>query len=221
MDAQAAYDRIVQGGLMAGMRGKFPPPVALDVVRALLDAGQIDVLEFTMNSERAIEAMQAAKQAFGDAVVSGMGTVLDVEMAQRVLDAGADYIVAPSFNRDVVELAQRAGVLVIPGVITPTESVDAWATGAKLLKIFPIGVLGLEYFKAVRGPLSHIQFMCNGGMTDQNVADFLKAGAVACGMAGWLTGDGSMPLERIAQRARILREIVTSVRTGQPQRTPA
>lgn len=218
MDAQTAYDRIAQSGLMAGMRGHFPPDVALDHVRVLLDAGQIDALEFTMNSDRPIEAMQAAKREFGDAVLSGMGTVLDAETARRVLDAGADFIVAPSFNREVVALAQAADVLIAPGVITPTECADAWATGVKLLKIFPIGSMGLDYFKSVRGPLSHLQFMCNGGMTDQNVADFLKAGAVACGMAGWLTGDGSMPLERVAQRARILREIVTSVRTGQPQR---
>lgn len=218
MNAQTAYDRIVQGGLMAGMRGHFPPDLALEYVRVLLDAGQIDVLEFTMNSEQAIEAMQAAKREFGDAVVSGMGTVLDAETAKRVLDAGADFIVAPSFNREVVALAQSADVMIAPGVITPTECVDAWAMGVKLLKIFPIGSLGLDYFKSVRGPLSHMKFMCNGGMTDQNVGDFLKAGAVACGMAAWLTGDGSMPLERVAQRARALRAIVTSVQTGQPVR---
>ncbi len=217
MDAQAAYDRVAHCGLMAGMRGHFPPEVALEFVRVLLDAGQIDVLEFTMNSERPIEAMRAAKREYGDAVVSGMGTVLDGEMARRVLDAGADFIVAPSFNREVVALAQAAGVLVVPGVITPTECVDAWATGVKLLKIFPIGALGLDYFKAVRGPLDHMQFMCNGSMTDQNVGDFLKAGAVACGLAGWLTGEGSMPLERVAQRARIVREVVTAARAGQRQ----
>lgn len=218
MDAQVAYDRIAQSGIMAGMRGQFPPEVALDYVRVLLDAGQIDALEFTMNSPQAVEAMRAAKKAFGDQVLSGMGTVLDAEMARRVLDAGADFIIAPSFNREVVALAQDAGVLVVPGVITPTEAVDAWATGVKLLKIFPIGSLGLDYFRSVRGPLDHIKFMCNGGMTDENAGAFLKAGAVACGMAGWLTGTGSMPLDQVAHRARTLREIVTSVRTGQPQK---
>lgn len=218
MDAQTAFDRMVQSGLMAGMRGQFPPAVALEYTRVLLDAGQIDALEFTMNSTQPIEAMQAAKKAYGDAVIAGMGTVLDGETARRVLDAGADFIVAPSFNREVVALAQAANVLVVPGVITPTEAVDAWATGVKMLKIFPIGSLGLDYFKAVRGPLSHIPFMCNGGMTGENAGAFLKAGAVACGMAGWLTGAGSMPLEQVAQRARSLREIVTSVRSGQPLR---
>jgi len=217
MNAQTALVRIEQSGLMAGMRGHFPPDIALEHARILIENGQIDVFEFTMNSERPLEAMQATKKRYGDACV-GMGTVLDGEMARRVIEAGADFVIAPSFNREVVAVAQAAGVLVVPGVMTPTEAQDAWSTGAKLLKIFPIGALGLEYFKAVRAPLDHIKFICNGGMSDQNVADFLKAGAVACGMAAWLTGDGSTPPERLAQRARLLREIVTSVRTGQPRR---
>jgi 2-dehydro-3-deoxyphosphogluconate aldolase/(4S)-4-hydroxy-2-oxoglutarate aldolase len=216
MNAQAAYDRIEHSGLMAGMRGHFPPDVALKHVDVLLSAGQIDVFEFTMNSDRPIEAMQAAKKRYGDDISAGMGTVLDAEMAKRVLDAGADFIIAPSFNREVIALAQQRDVLVVPGVITPTECVDAWATGVKLLKIFPIGSMGLDYFKAVRGPLNHIKFICNGGMTDQNSADYLKAGAIACGMAGWMTGDGSMPMETLAHRARTMREIVTSLRTKQP-----
>lgn len=218
IDPQTALDRIEQSALMAGMRGKFPPEVALEIVDVLLETAQIDVLEFTMNSERPLEAMAAAKKRYGDRVVSGMGTVLDAEMARRVIDAGGDFIIAPSFSREVIEAGHKAGLLVVPGVLTPTECVDAWAAGAKLLKIFPIGAMGLDYFKSVRGPLNHVKFICNGGMVDTNIADFLKAGAVACGMAGWLTGDGSMPLEQIERRGRTLREIVTSVRTGQPIR---
>jgi 2-dehydro-3-deoxyphosphogluconate aldolase/(4S)-4-hydroxy-2-oxoglutarate aldolase len=145
-----------------------------------------------------------------------MGTVLDAETARRALDAGADFIVAPSFSRDVVNISHQADVLAIPGVITPTEAVDAWATGAKLLKIFPIGVLGVDYFKALRGPLDHIAFCCNGGMDETNVGPFIKAGAVACGLAGWLTGDGTAPLETIGHRARVVRELVDSASSGQP-----
>jgi 2-dehydro-3-deoxyphosphogluconate aldolase/(4S)-4-hydroxy-2-oxoglutarate aldolase len=215
MNAQTAFDSIARSGLMAAMRGKFPPAVALDVTGVLMKAG-IPVFEFTMNSEQPLEAMQAAKREYGDDACVGMGTVLDTDMAKRALDAGADFVVAPSFSREVVEITHQAGVLAIPGVITPTEAVDAWATGAKLLKIFPIGVLGLDYFKAVRGPLDHIAFCCNGGMDETNVGPFIKAGALACGMAGWLTGDGSLPLETIARRGQILRDIVDATRSGQP-----
>src|SRR5690606_12322370 len=108
------------------------------------------------------------------------------------------------------------GVMVAPGVITPTEAVDAWSMGVKMLKIFPIGALGVEYFKAVRGPLDHIPFCCNGAMDDSNVGAFIKAGAVACGVGGWLTGDGTMPLEATARRAQTLRDIVDAARSNQP-----
>lgn len=215
MNAQTAFDSIARSGLMAAMRGHFPPPVALDVAHSLFDSG-IGVFEFTMNSVQPLEAMQAAKREFGDSACVGMGTVLDAETARRALDAGADFIVAPSFNRDVVNITHQAGVLAVPGVITPTEAVDAWAAGARLIKIFPIGALGLDYFKAIRGPLDQIAFCCNGSMDETNVGAFIKAGAVACGMAGWLTGDGALPLETIAQRARLIREVVDSARSGQP-----
>lgn len=217
MNTQTAFDYVQRVGLMAGMRGYFPPHIALQVTGVLMGEG-INVFEFTMNSEQAIEAMQAAKREYGADACVGMGTVLDAETATRVLDAGADFIVSPAFNRDVVRAAQEADVLVAPGVITPTECVDAWALGVKLLKIFPIGPLGIDYFKAIRGPLDHIQFMCNGGTNDVTVRQFMEAGAVACGMANWLTGDGHMPLETIRTRARLLRQIVQEVRTG--QKTP-
>lgn len=215
MNAQITFEQIARTGLMAAMRGHFPPSIALDVTRALIRSG-INVFEFTMNSTEPLAAMQAVKREFGADACVGMGTVLDEDTARRALDAGADFVVAPSFSPKVVALAAEADVLAIPGVITPTEAVDAWATGAKLLKIFPIGVLGVEYFKALRAPLDHIAFCCNGGMSETNVAEFIKAGAVACGMAGWLTGDGSMPLETITHRARVLREIVDATRSGQP-----
>lgn len=214
MDATTAYGYIERSGLVAGMRGYFPPEVALEVTRVLVEEG-INNFEFTMNSVQAIEAMKAAKREFGTDACVGMGTVLDADTAQRVLDAGADFIVSPAFSPAVVEAALAADVLVAPGVMTPTEIVNAWSMGCKMLKIFPIGSLGLDYFKAVRGPLDEVKFMCNGGMHDGNVGDFLRAGATCCGMAGWLTGDGHLALDTIRRRAQTLRRIVAEVRTGQ------
>jgi 2-dehydro-3-deoxyphosphogluconate aldolase / (4S)-4-hydroxy-2-oxoglutarate aldolase len=220
MNTETAYGYVERTGLMAGLRGYFPPENSLEIARVLVDEG-INVFEFTMNSIQAIEAMQAVKREFGDAACVGMGTVLDADTAKRVLDAGTDFIVAPSFSPAVVEVCQAADVLVAPGVITPTEIVDAWAMGVKLLKIFPIGSLGLDYFKAIRGPLDHVKLMCNGGTNDVTVREFMKAGAVACGMASWLTGDGYVPLDTIRQRARTLREIVDEVRSGQQHKVTA
>lgn len=215
MSPQTAYEMIEKTMILAGTRGAFPPEVALRVAAVLVSEG-INVFELTMNSEQPIEAMQAIKREYGAEACVGMGTVLDVDTACRVLDAGADFVVSPAFQPEVVQVVLDAGVLVAPGVITPSEAVNAWAMGVKILKIFPIGPLGLDYFKAIFGPLDHMKFMCNGGMNADNAYAFIQAGAVACGMAGWLTGDGSMPEATLRQRARALRNAVQAARTGQP-----
>jgi 2-dehydro-3-deoxyphosphogluconate aldolase / (4S)-4-hydroxy-2-oxoglutarate aldolase len=211
MNKNQVLQAIEQDAVVAVMRGHFPPDVALPLIEALLEEG-IHSFEFTTNSTRPIEAMQAAKSEFGDAIGVGMGTVLDVDMVRRVLDLGADFVVSPAFQPSVVEVVHQSGSLVIPGVITPSEAVLAWEMGVKLLKLFPIGVLGEQYFRALFGPLDHMKFMCNGGITAENAAGFLKAGAVALGMAGWLTGDGYTPIETIRARARQLKTAVDAAR---------
>jgi 2-dehydro-3-deoxyphosphogluconate aldolase/(4S)-4-hydroxy-2-oxoglutarate aldolase len=213
MNIETSHEMIERSGIMAGMRGVFPPPVALETAHTLMDCG-INVFELMMNSEKPLEAMQTLKREFGADACVGMGTVLDVETAKRVLDAQPDFVVAPSFSPEVVQLVQAAGVMMIPGVLTATECVDAWALGVKLLKLFPIAPLGADYLKLLRGPLDHMRFMANGGTSDANVGAFIKAGATACGLAGWLTGDGSMPQDTIRRRAQHLREIVEEARTG-------
>lgn len=214
MTPDTAYQMIKSSGLMAGMRGGFTPDVADKVTDILLEA-DINIFELTMNSPQAIESMQTIKQKLGDNACVGMGTVLTVEAAKQVLDAGADFIVSPAFQPDIVQTVMDGGILIAPGVATPTEAVLAWEMGVKLLKLFPIGALGLDYFKAMFGPLRHMNFMINGAMHDGNAGEFIKAGAVACGMAGWLTGDGTWPADKLRQRAKILRAVIHEARTGQ------
>ena len=189
--------------VVAVMRGAFPPEVALDLANVLVHEG-INSFELTMNSEQPIEAMRALKAEFGDDVAVGMGTVLSTDVARQALDAGADFVVSPVFQPAVVELVQQAGRLMVPGVATPTEAVMAWEMGVPLLKLFPIGALGLSYFNAMFGPLDHMKFMCNGAIDAENAQQFLHAGAVAVGIGGWLTGDGTWTESRLRSRARIL-----------------
>jgi 2-dehydro-3-deoxyphosphogluconate aldolase/(4S)-4-hydroxy-2-oxoglutarate aldolase len=213
VDSNTVYTFLEQGALMAGMRGQFTSDVAL-ATTAILMAEDIKVFELTMNSVEPIAVMKAVKREYGDEACVGMGTVLSVDSARHVLDAGADFIVSPAFQPDVVQTALDADVFVAPGVNTPSECVAAWGMGVKMLKLFPVGTLGVEYFNAIFGPLGHMKFMCNGGMNGKNVPQFLRAGAFACGMAGWLTGDGTMPEETIQRRARLLREAVRAARSG-------
>ncbi len=203
---------VIQGrGIVAGMRGAFPPDVALQVSDTLMSEG-ICVFELLMNSQEPIAAMQALKAEYGDEACVGMGTALDVETAHAALDAGADFIVSPAFQPDVVAVAQARDVLVGPGVATPSEAVAAWSMGVKLLKLFPIGALGIDYFRALYGPLRHMTFMCNGAMDAANAREFIAAGAVACGMGAWLVGDGTWSKSRLRSRARILVNAVASAR---------
>ncbi|MDE2951178.1 MAG: bifunctional 4-hydroxy-2-oxoglutarate aldolase/2-dehydro-3-deoxy-phosphogluconate aldolase [Chloroflexota bacterium] len=213
MDAQQALNTIKASGIVAGMRGAFPPDVALRVSDTLMGEG-INVFELMMNSEEPIFAMQALKAEYGEDACVGMGTVLDVDTAHAVLDAGADFVVSPAFQPEVVAAVQARGVLVGPGVATPSEAVAAWDMGVKLLKLFPIGALGIDYFRAIFGPLQHMSFMCNGAMDDYNAREFIGAGALACGMGGWLVGDGTWSKSRLRSRARILTNAVASARDG-------
>ncbi|MBW4438615.1 MAG: bifunctional 4-hydroxy-2-oxoglutarate aldolase/2-dehydro-3-deoxy-phosphogluconate aldolase [Pleurocapsa minor GSE-CHR-MK-17-07R] len=211
MHPQTAYDHIASAGLIVVLRGNFTPAVAVPIIETLLEAG-IRAFEFTMNSAQPLEAMAAAKAAVGESAAVGMGTVLEGDAARRALDAGADFVVAPSFSRETLAVVHGADRLMVPGVMTPTEAVDAYASGAKLIKLFPIGNLGVEYFKTLRGPLDHIPFMCNGAISEQNAGEFIRAGAVACGVGAWLTGDGTWPLDTLRERAHSLTAIVAAAR---------
>lgn len=212
MPAQEAFEWFEDGAIVAGMRGAFPPEVALKTCDILLDE-DIDCFEFTMNSEKPIAAMQAVKERFKDEVCVGMGTVLDIETAQKVIDAGADFIVSPVLQSDIVKHLVEKDILICPGVMTPSEAVQAWALNVKLLKLFPIGALGIDYFKALYAPLNHIKFMCNGAMNDKNAREFVQAGAVAAGMGSWLTGDGTWTETRLRSRAKVLVNSVASAQS--------
>ena len=210
MEEQEAFNRIVKSRLIAGMRGQFGPEVALRTCDTLIEEG-IANFEFTMNSEKPVAAMMRVKREFGDLACVGMGTVLSTAAAQEALDAGADFVVSPAFQVSVVQHVMARNILVAPGVLTPSECVAAAELGVKMQKIFPIGSLGVGYFKALRGPLHDIAFLCNGGIDAENTREFLAAGAVACGLAGWLTGTGAMSQTTIRNRARKLRKIVNEL----------
>jgi 2-dehydro-3-deoxyphosphogluconate aldolase/(4S)-4-hydroxy-2-oxoglutarate aldolase len=211
MTPEAAYDMMVEDGIVAGVRGNFPPRVMLPLAEIMIDEG-IRSFELTMNSVEPIEAMQAVKKEYGDAACVGMGTVLSVDMAKQVIDAGADFIVSPSFQPEVVEYVVSQGVFIAPGVLTPSEIVAAWGMGVKMLKLFPAGAMGLDYFKAIFNPLNHIKFMCNGAMNEKNTQEMIHAGAVAVGMASWLTGDGSWTETKMRSRAHLLKNAVRLAR---------
>ncbi|MBN1963032.1 MAG: bifunctional 4-hydroxy-2-oxoglutarate aldolase/2-dehydro-3-deoxy-phosphogluconate aldolase [Anaerolineae bacterium] len=214
MDATLALEQIKQCGIITVLRGDFPPDRAIAVCDVLLNEG-LNVVELTYNSPDWREALPAVCEAFGSDLLAGMGTVLNPAQVREALDGGAQFLVSPALDPASVSTAHAAGVLMAPGVGTATEAVQAANLGVGLIKFFPAGALGVDYFKAMRGPLNNLAFTCNGHMHVGNVGDFLAAGAAACGVAGaGLAGNGSRPLEEIRAIARELVAIVKAVRVS-------
>ncbi|WGM20294.1 bifunctional 4-hydroxy-2-oxoglutarate aldolase/2-dehydro-3-deoxy-phosphogluconate aldolase [Paenarthrobacter sp. OM7] len=143
------------------------------------------VFEITMDSETAVADITKLRNA---GATVGAGTVLDKEQAAAALDAGAEFLVSPYLDEDLVGWASAQGIPVSPGALTPTEIVRAWNAGAAAVKVFPASVAGPQLIRELRGPLGHIPLMPTGGMTAENVRGFIDAGAVAAGVGGWLTG---------------------------------
>src|SRR5438105_12489580 len=176
--------RVLDCGIIAVVRSPDSQQL-VDVCRALADGG-VTVVEITMTVPNALDVVRQVRQAMGDKLLLGAGTVLDPETARAVLLAGAEYIVAPTVNLEVIRLCQRYDKLVMPGAFTPTEIVSAWEAGADIVKVFPAEVVGPAFFKALRGPLPQIRLMPTGGVDLTTAAAFLKAGACCLGIGGQL-----------------------------------
>jgi len=181
---QDLLGRLLQSGVVAVVR-KIEADKVMNVISALVEGG-ITGIEVTMDSPNALNAISEAKKLYGDKAVIGAGTVLDGESANRAIQAGADFIFAPTLSKDTIAVSNRYGKIVIPGVFTPTEILQAYEWGADIVKVFPASVLGSQFIKDVRGPLGHIPMMPTGGIGLDNIQEYIKAGAVAAGVGGSL-----------------------------------
>jgi 2-dehydro-3-deoxyphosphogluconate aldolase/(4S)-4-hydroxy-2-oxoglutarate aldolase len=160
----------------------------VDVGRALRQGG-VQFIEITMTVPGALAVIERATAALQhDDVYIGAGTVLDSETARLAILAGANYVVSPVFRPDVVATCSRYSVAVMPGAMTPTEVLNAWEAGADVVKIFPAGVGGPQFFKDLKGPFPHIEIMPTGAVNRETAPAFIKAGACAVGVGGELAG---------------------------------
>jgi 2-dehydro-3-deoxyphosphogluconate aldolase/(4S)-4-hydroxy-2-oxoglutarate aldolase len=155
---------------------------ALMAVDALCKGG-IPVAEITLTVPGAEKVIESLRKAFGADLLVGAGTVVDVEGAQRCLDAGAQFIISPGFDAATVEFVKSRKVLMIPAALTPTEIMAAWKSGADLVKVFPCNAVGgPAYIKSLKGPFPAIPLLPTGGVNLQTAADFICAGSVALGI---------------------------------------
>ncbi|MFB6127557.1 MAG: bifunctional 4-hydroxy-2-oxoglutarate aldolase/2-dehydro-3-deoxy-phosphogluconate aldolase [Halolamina sp.] len=183
--------RLVDEGVVAVLRGTDPDAL-VETVTALQDGG-VSAVELTADSSGVTEMLEELDATFGDDVLVGAGTVLDGETARATLLAGAEFVVSPSLHHDVVDVANRYGAPVAPGVMTPTEAITAYEAGADLVKVFPAKTVGPDHLAAMKGPLGQVPMMPTGGIDADNVADYVAAGADVVG-----AGSGLVPGDAVA-----------------------
>src|SRR5215468_10757641 len=184
MSKESHLRQVLDVGIVAVVRSPDHAQL-VEVCRALADGG-VTVVEITMTVPDALGVLRQVRQALGDRVLLGAGTILDAETARAALLAGAEYLVAPTLNLDVIRLCRRYDKLVMPGAFTPTEILTAWEAGADVVKVFPAEVVGPAFFKAMRGPLPQVRLMPTGGVDLTTAAAFLKAGACCLGVGSQL-----------------------------------
>lgn len=192
-------------GLIAIIRGKFSREQVVGIAEVLL-ANQIPVMEVTLNTTGALASIRQLRDQFGDRLVVGAGTVRTAEQLEAALAAGAQFTVAPNLDLATVKAAHHHDVLHLPGVFTPTEAQTAFVAGCRMVKLFPSEIVGPRYIKAIRAPLDDIEIVPTGGISADNVADYVKAGIVAAGIGSALVTGPGQDLADLATRARALRQ---------------
>ncbi|MBF9297257.1 bifunctional 4-hydroxy-2-oxoglutarate aldolase/2-dehydro-3-deoxy-phosphogluconate aldolase [Mammaliicoccus sciuri] len=170
--------------LIAILRNAKPNDI-LPIVETLYKAG-IRAIEVTMNSPKALESIELISNEMKDKVVVGAGTVLDAESARLAILSGATFILSPTVDKDTIRMSKKYGAVSIPGALTPTEILEAYEYGGDIIKVFPTTSLGPKYIKDLQGPLPHIPLLPTGGVSIDNVTDFIEAGAVGVGLGSAL-----------------------------------
>jgi 2-dehydro-3-deoxyphosphogluconate aldolase/(4S)-4-hydroxy-2-oxoglutarate aldolase len=210
MSKEAHLRHVLDCGIVAVVRSPDSAQL-VETVRALADGG-VTVAEITMTVPGSLDVVRQVRQVLGDRVLLGAGTILDPETARAALLAGAEYLVAPTVNLDVIRLCQRYDKLVMPGAFTPTEVLAAWEAGADIVKVFPAEVLGPAFFKALRGPLPQIRLMPTGGVDLTTAAAFLKAGACCLGIGSQLVEPAEVAARNFDRLRELARQYVAIVK---------
>ena len=215
MNRAQQLQRVLDAGIVAVVRAPDPGGL-VEVIRALA-AGGVTVVEVTLTVPDALDVVRQARKELGDSVLLGAGTVLDPETCRAAILAGAEFIVSPTLNLDVIRVCRRYDRLVMPGAFTPTEILTAWEAGADIVKVFPADVVGPAFFKAMRGPLPQVRLMPTGGVDLTTAAEFLKAGACCLGVGGQLVDPklvAAREFDRLRDLAARFVQVVRQARHG-------
>jgi 2-dehydro-3-deoxyphosphogluconate aldolase / (4S)-4-hydroxy-2-oxoglutarate aldolase len=214
--SQLNLQRVLDRKIVAVIRAESPDRL-VDVAQALL-AGGVEVMEVTFTVPRAARVIERVADQLGDRILLGAGTVLDAETARIAFLAGAEFIVSPAVNVEVIQMCRRYSKLVMPGAFTPTEVVTAWQAGADIVKIFPSDLVGPKYLRLLHGPLPHIRLMPTGGVNLDTAADFLAAGACALGVGSSLVDQKALAAGDLKKIESLARQFVEIIRNDPARR---
>ncbi len=180
-------------------------PVTVRSLAEALMQGGLHSIEITVEGPTGIEAIAAVS---GSELVVGAGTVTSVEQASAAVEAGAAFLISPHCDPTLIGWSLGRGIPFIPGAMTPTEVLAAWSAGASAVKVFPASVGGPAFIKSLQAPFPEIPLIPTGGITAENAAAYLEAGAMAVGVGDWLTGAS---ISEVAERARRLTDALQLV----------
>jgi 2-dehydro-3-deoxyphosphogluconate aldolase/(4S)-4-hydroxy-2-oxoglutarate aldolase len=181
------------------------------VIESLL-AGGVRFIELTLTTRDVFDHLPDIRETFGDTAEIGVGTVTTTEQADRSMDVGAQFLVTPSMNLDIVHAAVARGIPIIPGGLTPTELHAGWSAGAAAVKVFPASTVTPDYIGQLHGPFPGMHLIPSGGISIQDAPQWISAGALAVSLGGPLIGDAFAggSLAQLTQRARLVTELVSA-----------
>ena len=177
---------------------------AMELTEAIYEGG-INIFEITMTVPGAIGVIKKLKDKYknNQEVIIGAGSVLDAETAQSAIEAGAQFVVGPALNIDMIKLCNRYQVPVVPGAVSPTEVVKAMEAGADIVKIFPATLFGPKIIKAIKGPIPQAPLLPTGGVNLDNVTEWIEAGSFAVGAGSAIVGPAKTgDLSKVTEASR-------------------
>ena len=218
MDKQAILKRIAELGLLSVLRAPDPAG-ARRTVDALVEAGVLGI-EITYSTPDAASVIADIKQSYGDEVLVGAGTLVTHAQVAEAAEAGASYLVSPGLDDEVVASMRATSLPAMAGVLTPTEVMRGVRLGVDVMKLFPGSLGGPSYLRSLRGPFPDVPFMPTGGISANNVGDWLAAGAIAVGAGGELASAGDISSGDFAGIREKGRRFLAAIREARADAAP-
>lgn len=212
MNRQLIVDEILKRKVVAVLRIQEPEKLK-KVIEALAEGG-LTVAEITMTVPNAIQLIEKMNNELDKNIIIGVGSVLNSQIAEDAIRAGAKYVVSPILKKEIIEKAHQYDVPAMPGCFSPTEIQTAYELGADIIKVFPADILGMAFFKGILAPMPHLKLMPTGGVTLTNAGDWLKAGACAVGIGSALLDKEAIQkekYEKLTENAKIVMSSVNNI----------